>query len=120
METQLGGHAADEAGRRLETEWRPVERALLVLKETGEIDLPDRPEVIPRGKAVDRRRGDREHGTLFELDPHVRSAAGEQRIGVSELHLSRGVVDRVIDVPRQQRVARVNALAALADLETVQ
>src|SRR6185503_13180575 len=98
---QLGGHPADEAGRRLEAEWRPVERALLVLKEAGEIDLPDRAEVIPRGEAVDRRRGERERGTLFELDAHVGSAAGEQRIGVRELHLSRSVVDRVIDVPRQ-------------------
>jgi len=40
----------------------------------------------------------------------------EQRVGVLELHLAGGVVDRVVRAGGQERVAHINALAALADL----
>src|SRR5439155_1339348 len=50
LEVQLGIHATDEAGRRLEAERRPRERALLLLEQAGEVDGPALPQVVARGE----------------------------------------------------------------------
>ena len=120
LEVQLGAYAADEARGRLEAERRSRERALLSLEQAGEVHLPARAQIVAGGETVDGRGGHGERGALLELRPYLGRPALEQRVGILELHLARRVVDRIVDVPREQAVAHVDPFAAIADLKTVE
>ena len=120
LEMQLGAHAADEARRRLEAEWRPRERALLLLEQTSEVHRAARSQVVAGRQPVDRGGRHGERRALFELGAHLGRAALEQRVRVLEGDLTRGVVDTVVGVAGQEPAPHVDLFRAVPDLETVE
>ena len=120
LESQRRAEPADEAGGRLETEGRAREGALLALEQARRVHRAHRPEVVPGGEAEDRGGGGVERGPFLELGAHLRQPALEQRVGVAKLHLAGRIVDRVIGAAGEQRIADVDLLAAVTNLEAVQ
>ena len=121
LEPQLRRYPSDEPGRRFESERRPGERALFVLEDPEQVHLPYRSQVVPCREPVGRRGRKRKRRPLLELRAYLCGATSlKERVRVLELQLPRRVIDRVVHFAREQPVADVDPLTALADLETVE
>src|SRR5438270_477951 len=82
--------------------------------------LPDSYRTRRGCPALRRRARTSECCPLLELRAHLRRTTLEERLGIPELELSRGVIDGVVGATAQQIIAYVNALAAFANLKAVQ
>src|SRR2546425_9774145 len=91
-----------------------------LLEQARQRHVAARAQVVARREPVDGRGRHRERGALLELGTHLRRASLKQRVGVLELHLPGGVIDRVVHVAREQPAAHGDPFAAVADLEAVE